>query len=128
MTANSTRSRKNKGQRLQKEIVQTLRKKFGFDSKEQLNDFEGNITANPMGMAGIDIRLSPLAQETIPFDIESKNQEKLNIWSAIQQAEDNSKEGRIPLLVFSRNRSKTYAVLEFDKLLELLGGVNEKTE
>ena len=36
------------------------------------------------------------------------------------RGEDWTDEGRIPLVVFSRNRSKTYCVLEFDKLLELL--------
>ena len=120
-----TRSAKNKGQRLQKEVVQTLRKKFKFDDKEQLNIlcFEGHIQANPIGMSNVDVKLSPLAQEIIPFDIECKNTEKLNVWGALKQAEDNSKEDRIPLLVFSRNRSKTYAVLEFDKLLELMGDI-----
>jgi len=123
-----TRSGKNKGQRLQKEVVQALRKKYKFDSKEQLNSlfFEGNVTAAPMGLAGTDIRLSPLAKEIIPFETECKNVEKINIWGALQQAEDNTKEGRIPLVVFRRNRSKTYAVLEFNKLLELIGDTNEK--
>ena len=32
---------------------------------------------------------------------------------------DNSN-GHVPLLIFKRNRTKTYAVLEFNKLLELL--------
>ena len=51
--------------------------------------------------------------------MECKNQEKLNIWGALEQAEENSGD-HAPLVIFKRNRSKTYAVLEFDKLLELL--------
>ena len=47
------------------------------------------------------------------------NQEKLNIWSALEQAGENSG-NHSPLVIFKRNRSKTYAVLEFDKLLKLL--------
>ena len=43
----------------------------------------------------------------------------MNIWGALEQAEDNSG-NHTPLVIFKRNRSKTYAVLEFDKLLELL--------
>ena len=73
-----------------------------------------------MGQSGRDISLSPAAEKIIPFDVEVKNQEKLNIWSAINQAESNTKEGRIPMVVFTRNRSKTYAVIEFDKLTDLL--------
>ena len=52
----------------------------------------------------------------------AKNQEKLNIWSSLQQAEDNAGE-HIPLVVFKRNRSKTYVAFELDKLMEIL---NEK--
>ena len=54
------------------------------------------------------------------FNITEKNAERLNIWSAIQQAEDNTKSGLIPMLVFSKNRSKIYAAIELEKLLKLL--------
>ena len=72
-----------------------------------------------MGDSGEDILLSPAARRLFPFSVECKNQEKLNIWSALEQREDNSN-NHIPLVVFKRNRSKTYAVLEFDSLLKLL--------
>ena len=36
----------------------------------------------------------------------------------IQQAEDNAGE-HIPLVVFKRNRSKTYVAFELDKLMEI---------
>jgi hypothetical protein len=72
-----------------------------------------------MGESGEDIKLSPAARKLIPYSFECKNQEKLSIWSSLEQAESNAGK-HIPLLVFKRNRSKTYAVLEFDKLLELL--------
>ena len=51
--------------------------------------------------------------------INNKIQEKLNILSSLEQDETNSGD-HTPLLIFKRNRTKTYAVLEFDKLLELL--------
>ena len=38
----------------------------------------------------------------------------------IEQAEDNS-EDRVPILVIKRNRSKVYAVLEFDEFLNIIG-------
>ena len=108
-----TRSAKNKGKRLQNSVRDILLETF----KEQLEP--DDIKSTTMGESGEDIQLSPAARKIIPFAFECKNQEKLNIWSSLEQAEDNSN-GHVPLLIFKRNRTKTYAVLEFDKLLELL--------
>jgi len=110
-----TRSAKNKGKRLQKEVQKLLLEKTHHYGLQ-----DGDIQNTIMGEAGRDIKLSPAAEKVIPFDIECKNQEKLNIWDAIQQAQDNTKEGRIPLLVFRKNNAKTYAVIEFEQLLKLL--------
>jgi len=106
------RSAKNKGKRLQNKIRDLILEKFDILEPDDVR----SIT---MGDSGEDILLSPAARKLFPFSVECKNQEKLNIWSALQQAESNAGK-HIPLLVFKRNRSKTYAVLEFDKLLELL--------
>jgi hypothetical protein len=108
-----TRSAKAKGRRLQDAVKELLMEVY-----TQLRD--GDVKTAIMGESGRDIGLSPAAEDIIPFDIECKNTEKLSIWSALEQAESNKKEGRIPMVVFKRNRSKTYAVLELDKLLELL--------
>jgi len=72
-----------------------------------------------MGMTGEDIVLSHEATKWIPFSFECKNQEKLAIWQHLEQAEGNS-EGRDPVLVIKRNRSKVYAVIEFDLFLNLI--------
>ncbi len=106
------RSAKNKGKRLQNKIRDLILEKF--DSLEP-----DDVRSITMGDSGEDILLSPAARRMFPFSVECKNQEKLNIWSALEQAEENSG-NHIPLVIFKRNRSKTYAVLEFDKLLELL--------
>jgi hypothetical protein len=108
-----TRSAKAKGRRLQDAVVKLLKETYTTLR-------EGDIAPAIMGESGRDVKLSPAAEDEIPFDIEAKNQEKLSIWAALEQAELNKKEDRIPLLVFKRNHSKTYAVLEFKKLLELL--------
>ena len=106
------RSAKNKGKRLQNTIRDLILEKFDTLEKDDVR----SIT---MGDSGEDILLSPAARRLFPFSVECKNQEKLNIWSALEQAEENSGD-HSPLVIFKRNRSKTYAVLEFDKLLELL--------
>ena len=106
------RSAKNKGKRLQNKVRDLILEKFDILEPDDVR----SIT---MGDSGEDILLSPAARRLFPFSVECKNQEKLNIWSALEQAEENSGK-HSPLVIFKRNRTKTYAVLEFNKLLELL--------
>ena len=101
----SIRARKSKGRRLQNYIRDVFRSIF----KETLE--EGDVESRQMGGAGTDVVLSPLAKKLIPFDIECKNVEKFNINSTIKQAKDNSKEGRIPLIVFTKNQDEVYVGL-----------------
>ena len=108
------RSAKNKGKRLQNKIRDLILEKF--DSLEP-----DDVRSITMGDSGEDILLSPAARRMFPFSVECKNQEKLNIWSALEQAEENSGD-HTPLVIFKRNRTKTYAVLEFKELLKLLNG------
>jgi hypothetical protein len=108
-----TRSAKAKGRRLQ-DIV----KKLLMETYTELRD--GDIKTAIMGESGRDIQFSPIAEDIIPFDIECKNQETASVWAWMKQAEENTKEGRIPLVIFKRNHSKIYAVIEWEKLLEIL--------
>ncbi len=112
------RSRKNKGQRLQKVIVEMLRETYSLDAEEK-DCFNGDLQARPMGMSGLDVVMSPRAKQLIPFDIEAKNQESLSIWKAIEQVNNNSDKDRVPIVVFKRNRSDIYAAIKFDDLLKL---------
>ena len=104
-------SAKAKGRRLQQQFRELLIEKLGIHPED--------IENRSMGAGGEDLIMSRAARDKFPFSIECKNQEKLNVWSSLEQAESNSGK-HIPLLIFKRNRTKTYAVLEFDKLLELL--------
>lgn len=106
------RSAKNKGKRLQNKVRDLILEKF-----TQLEP--DDVRSITMGDSGEDILLSPAARRVFPFSVECKNQEKLNIWSSLEQAEGNSG-NHPPLVIFKRNRTKTYAVLEFDELLKLL--------
>ena len=107
-----SRSAKNKGKRLQNKVRDLILEKF--DTLE-----DDDVRSTTMGDSGEDVLLSPAARKLFPFSIECKNQEKLNIWSSLEQAENNSG-SHTPLLIFKRNITKTYAVLEFERLLELL--------
>ena len=106
-------SKKGKGRRLQNYL------------KDRLYDFfpslrNGDIKGAVMGESGEDIKLSPAAKDLIPYSFECKNQERLNIWESLSQAEGNA-DDRIPILVFKRNRTKTYAAIELEALLTLIG-------
>ena len=107
-----TRSAKNKGKRLQNTVRDVLLETF--DTLEP-DDIKSAI----MGDSGEDIQLSPAARNFIPYSRECKNQEKLNIWSALEQAEGNKGVSK-PVLIFKRNRSKTYAVLELEDFVDLI--------
>jgi len=113
----NVKASKAKGRRLQNYVRDTLRKLFS----SRLED--DDIKSQTMGMCGEDIVLSPAAKKMIPYSFECKNKERLDLWASLEQAESNC-EDRTPLLVFKRNRSKTYVALEYDKFLELID-VNE---
>ena len=111
-----TRSAKNKGKRLQNKVRDLILEKF-----TQLE--EDDVRSTTMGDSGEDVLLSPAARKLFPFATECKNQEKLNIWSALEQAENNSGDYD-PVLIFKRNRTKTYAVLELKDFIRLIKNVD----
>jgi len=112
-----TRSAKNKGKRLQNDVRDLILETF--------NELEpDDVRSTTMGDSGEDILLSPAARKLFPFSVECKNQERLNIWDSLSQAEENAGP-HIPLLVFKRNRSKTYISMEINDLIKIL---NDKKE
>jgi len=109
----SVQSGKQKGRRLQQDVRDRVLELF----KEELEP--DDVRSTGMGQSGTDLQLSPLAKRKFPFALEAKNQEALSIWACLEQAEANS-DNLIPLLVFKRNRSKTYACLNVDDFFKIL--------
>jgi hypothetical protein len=107
----STSSRKAKGRRLQNKVRDLILEKFNLHPDD--------VRSAIMGESGEDIKLSNSARRKFPFSVECKAQEKLNIWDSLKQAEDNSN-SHTPILIFKRNRSKTYVTLSLDDFLDLL--------
>ena len=115
------KSAKAKGRNLQNLVRDKLRTIF-VDLWTKVPKLEyDDIKSQTMGMGGEDIVLSPSAKKLIPFSFECKNTERLNLWASLEQCEGNS-EDRTPVLVIKRNRSKVYAVIEFDKFIKIIGG------
>ena len=102
--ANTPSSRKAKSRRAQDAVAEDLQQLFNADKND--------IKPTPMDIAGIDIQLSNTIRAIYPWGHEVKNQEKLSIWTALQQCESNANKERLkPCLVFKRNRTPLYAVV-----------------
>lgn len=110
----SISSRKAKGRKLQDFVRDILRDVFR--NELDLDDIRSAI----MGESGTDIKFSPVAKKKILLDIETKNQEKFSINSAMSQSEKNSTNGRIPIVVFSKNRDDVYISLKFIDFIKLI--------
>ena len=108
-----TSSGKAKGRRLQNKVRDVLLEHFS--DKLEPDDIRTAI----MGESGEDIKLSPAARKLIPYSFECKNQEKLSIWSSLEQAAENSGDYP-PVLIFKRNRSKTYVTIELEEFMKLI--------
>ena len=105
-----TQSAKSKGRRLQQWLRNVL--------VESLNIHPEDIESRSMGAGGEDLIMSRAARKSFPYSIECKNQEKINVWSAYEQASENSL-GYTPLLVIKRNRSKPLVVIDAESFIDL---------
>jgi two-component SAPR family response regulator len=113
--ARTVASRKARGRNLQQYVISKLEIDLGISGQD--------AKSIPGGVSGEDIWLSEKARSLFAYSVECKNQERLNIWEAIAQAEKNAKQ-YTPLTVFKRNRSEVYCALKFDDLLKLVRELN----
>jgi hypothetical protein len=118
-----TRSAKNKGRRLQVFVQNTLREIYCNETTELI---EEDIASNIMSENGVDVKLTPAAKKYIPMDIECKNVENLNIFTAMEQATANCKNNRIPVVIFSRNRFPEFICFPYNKIYVLNENVIHK--
>lgn len=112
-------SKKNKGRRLQTWIKGKLIEILDINPED--------IESRSMGAKGEDIILSSSARKKFPFSVEAKNQERINLWRAMEQARQNS--GRwIPLVIIKRNHSRPLAVIDAEQFFNLLRSKNDKID
>lgn len=112
-------SKKNKARRLQNLIRDSFLELY---PELTLND----IRSTPMGVPGIDIQLSEKARELIPYAVEAKYQEKMNILKEFEQAKTNAKkEELIPVLIVKKNRVTPKVLLEFSDFLNIIKEINK---
>ena len=110
-----TSSAKAKGRRLQQKFMQLLIEKLDIDPED--------IESRSMGAGGEDLIMSKAARNKFPYSIECKNQEKLNIWSAWDQANGN-KGSYEPLVVIKKNGVRPLVVLDAENFLDMIKEFN----
>lgn len=111
-------SSKAKGRRAAVEVKELLYK-YALDLKP------GDIEVTSSSVTGEDIKLSPAAREIYPFAIECKNQEHVQIWKSLEQAESHLKglvylQGVSAVLFFRRNRSRLYVALGAEEFIRMI--------
>ena len=110
-----TSSAKAKGRRLQQKFMQLLIEKLDIDPED--------IESRSMGAGGEDLIMSKAARSKFPFSVECKNQERLNVWSAWEQANDN-KGSYDPLVVIKKNGVDPLVVLDAKVFMEYVKEFN----
>ena len=113
-----TSSAKAKGRRLQQKFMQLLIEKLEIDPED--------IESRSMGAGGEDLIMSKAARNKFPYSVECKNQERLNIWTAWEQA-NNNRGIYEPIVVIKRNGTAPLVVLDAENFLEYVKEFNNVT-
>ena len=103
-------SAKAKGRRLQQQFRELLIEELGIHPED--------IESRSMGAGGEDLIMPRAAREKFPYSIECKNVEKLNVWEAYKQAEENSKDYE-PVVVMKKNNHKTLVVIDAEHFVKI---------
>ena len=105
-----TQSAKAKGRRLQQWFRDLL--------IERLDVHPEDIESRSMGAGGEDLIMARAARKIFPYSIECKNQEKVNIWDAYEQAQENSGNYE-PIVVLKRNKTNPLVLVDADYFVKL---------
>ena len=103
-------SAKAKGRRLQQQFRDLLIEELGIHPED--------IESRSMGAGGEDLIMARAARGKFPYSIECKNVEKLNVWEAYKQAEENSKDYE-PVVVMKKNNHKTLVVIDAEHFVKI---------
>ena len=106
------KSSQQKGKRFEREVAKQINKKF-----------ETNVRRTPLS-GGLNFKgdIICIDDQSIisEFSWECKNQEKLNIWKALQQSKNDAPARTMPVVVFRKNHSLDYIALQFEDFLNIL--------
>lgn len=102
-------SRKQKGRNLQKWVCQQIATLFSIEYHQQ--DDQCPIHSREMGQSGIDIILRSPIKEVLPFAIECKSGEQLNLLQTIKQAKKNAGDGQDWIIVYKKKAIRNPIVI-----------------
>ena len=99
-----------KGKRAEREVANMLNQFF-----------DANVRRTPQS-GGMSIKGDIIDTQGIlsEFHFEVKNQERLNIWKALDQAQADCPSRREPVVVFTKNHKPYYACMHFDDWMDLV--------
>lgn len=102
---------KQKGRRGENEFIKLLEEN-GYSGA-----YRGQVSKFTSGKTAGDVECPELKE----FHFEVKNQERLNIWAALKQAEEDAgARGKTPLVIFKRNRSGWKVAMDADLFFSLI--------
>ena len=105
-----TQSAKAKGRRLQQWFRDLLIEKLDIHPED--------IESRSMGAGGEDLIMARAARQRVPYSVECKNQESVNLWKSYEQAQENSKDYE-PVVVLKRNNSKPLVLVDAEYFVKL---------
>ena len=85
---------------------------------ESLDIHPEDIESRSMGAGGEDLIMSRAARKSFPYSVECKNQEKLNIWNAYDQAKENSG-NYTPIVILKRNNVKPLVLIDAQDFIDI---------
>lgn len=81
--------------------------------------FNDDVFVKATSQGGCDLHLSPIAQKHFPYDPEVKNVERMDIFKALAQAQNNA-EKYPPIVFFKRAHTPMFVALSAEQFLKLL--------
>ena len=96
---------RSKGRRGEQEFINTHLRPYWPDACRNIDQF-GNDKRDCLNVAGTHFQI--------------KRTERLDLWGAISQAENEAAPTDLPVVAFRRNRSRWYCVLDAAELVALL--------
>ena len=98
---------RNKGKVGEREVANILKER-GYDAHRGQQYCGANGDADVVGLPGVHI--------------EVKRTENLSLYSALEQAENDAREGEIPVVIHRRNHKRWVAIMEMEHFLDLYEG------
>lgn len=105
-------SERRKGKEGELEVARILRE-HGWPDAKRTSDGRAQVERGDIGDGPLDVH------------IEVRRHEKIAIWACLADAERDARDGDTPVVVFRRSRSRWYAALPLEALLDLLLGYEE---